>query len=113
MIFGEIKGLRPHGGIRMAAAVLLGIIELVGLFGYLGGFADRTAAGSLEWHEFQWDTEAIVYTVVMWACWAALMAMVLMSRESRETKVGGAVLVSLPVAIFVMIFFELIELSPP
>lgn len=95
----------------MAAVILLGGIQLVGLFGYLGGFFDRVA-GSLEWHEFRWDTETILYTIAMWVCWAVAMVMVLTSRESRDTKIGGSALISVPVAIFVMIFFGFVELGP-
>ena len=107
-----MAALRPHGSWRLAALVVLGAAAFVGLFGYLGGFFDRTAGGSLEWHEFRWDAETMAYTAAMWVCWAAAMAMILLSRESTNTKLGGAVLISLPVGIFLLIFLGFVELGP-
>ena len=112
MIFGEFKGLHPHGRFRASAAVLLGAIQLLCLFGYLGGFFDRNTDGRLEWHVFQWDTETVVYTVVMWCSWIVAISMLLLSKEDVSFKVGGSIIFSLPVTVFVILFFELVELGP-
>lgn len=111
-MFGEIKGLRPHGDYRVAAVIVLGAVELIGFFGYLGGFFDRPAGGRLEWHEFAWDRTAVLSTIALWAAWLTVMFMLYRSGETLETKIGGGVLISLPVGIFLLLFFELIELGP-
>ncbi len=48
----------------------------------------------------------------MWLCWGVAMAMIVPSRESREAKLGGAVLISLPVGIFLLLAFEFVQLGP-
>ena len=63
-VFGGFKGLHPHGGIRASVMVVLGSIQFVSMFGYLGGYFDRID-GKLEWHAFLWDLETIAYTAVM------------------------------------------------
>ena len=112
MIFGEFKGLHPHGGIRATAVVILGVIQLLGLFGYLGGFFDRNADGPLKWHVFQWDSGVIVTTIVMWCSWIVVISMLLISKADDSLKIGGSIIISLPVAVFVILFFELVELGP-
>ena len=111
MIFGGFKGLRPHGGLRASTMVILGTVQFVSMFGYLGGFFDRID-GKLEWHVFLWDVGTIVYTAVMWVSWALAVTLLLMSNEKPETKIGGGLVISLPLAVFVMLFFEWIKLGP-
>lgn len=112
MIFGKIKGLRPHGGLGTAVVAVLAALQYLGLFGYLGGFFDRNAEGRLVWHAFQWDTATIIYTILMWGAWSVAMSILLLSKESHKFKIGGGVILSLPVAVFVFLFFQWVQLGP-
>lgn len=112
MIFGEIKGLRPHGGLGTAVVIVLAVFQLLGFFGYLGVFLDRNAEGRLVGHAFHWDTATIIYSVILWSSWAVVMSILLLSKESHTFKVGGSMILSLPVAVFVFSFFEWIKLGP-
>jgi len=90
--------------------VILGAIQVLSLFGYLGGFFDRT--DKLEWHEFEWDQSSIISTVLLWISWGASIFVLLRSNTDNNTKYGGAILISLPLAMFLFIFLELITLGP-
>lgn len=111
-MFGGFKGMRPHGGFRMSAAIVLFTIQLLGLSGYLGGFFERSARGQFRWRQFEWDVTTIGWTIAMWCFWAVVIVALLLSKEDRPVKVGGSVIASLPVVIFVFIFFELVKLGP-
>lgn len=92
--------------------VVLAVLQFLGLFGYLGGFFDRNVQGRLIWHAYHWDTATILYTILMWGAWAVVMSILLLSKESPKVKFGASVLLSFPVAVFVFLFFEWIQLGP-
>ncbi len=110
MIFGGFKGLQPHGGIRSSVMVILGCIQFLSLFGYMGGFFDRT--DRLVWHEFVWDQTAVISTVALCLLWPLSIFILLRAQIDQNTKLGGAVVISLPMAVFVALFFEFVTLGP-
>jgi len=104
------RGLQPHGSLRSSAVVILGVIQVLSFFGYLGGFFDRT--DQLEWHEFEWDPSTRISTMTLCLAWGISVYVLLKAKVDQNTKLGGMVLVSLPMAIFVLLFFELVTLGP-
>lgn len=106
-----IKGLRPHGGLKSSFMIVLGVIQVLSFFGYLGGYLDRVD-GQLAWHPFVWDQSTILSSIGLCLSWGVAFFVLLRSKEDTNTKLGGGILISLPMALFVLIFFELIELGP-
>jgi len=110
--FAEYKGPRPDRGFGLTAIIVLAAIQLVGFFGYLGGHFERTDAGDLEWRQFVWDTETALYTAAMLIAWVVASALIFFSKEDENTKLGGGFVISLPMIMFVTLFFELVKLGP-
>jgi len=112
MAFGEYKGLRPDRGFGLTAVIVLAAIQLVGFFGYLGGHFERTDTGDLEWRQFVWDVETALYTAAMVIAWAVTAVLIFFSKEDENTKLGGGFVISLPMIMFVTLYFELVKLGP-
>ncbi len=100
-----IRGLQPHGGLKSSLMIALGVIQVLGFFGFLGGYFERID-GSLEWHPFVWNRSTLVSSIAVCVSWAAAFFLLLRSKEDTNTKLGGGVLLSLPMALFVLILLD-------
>ena len=111
MIFGGFKGIRPDTSWRTGLIAVCGVVELVGLLGYLGGYFDRDPGGSLRWHAFVWDTRTVAYTVALWLAWGLGFATARYYKLSEHRWTMRASL-SLPIVAFLFLLFGWVQLGP-
>ena len=106
LILSSWRGIRRDPRWQSGVIVFCVLAELVSVAGYLGGYFDRDADGKLQWHEFQWDGQAIVYTVALWLFWA--LGLFVAARYQHPARVvRGTIMVSLPIFLFLFLFFAL------
>ena len=104
LILSSWRGIRRDPRWQSGVIVFCVLAELVCVAGYLGGYFDRDAEGELQWHAFQWDGQAITYTVALWLIWA--LGLFVAARYQHPARiVRGTIMVSLP--IFLFLFFAL------
>lgn len=102
-----IKGLQPSHSQLMTAFVVLFTVEFVGFAGYVGGFYDEE--GGIDWLKFQWDASSILYTILMLCSWMLMLTLFIKSKEEDSMKIGASIFVSLPVALFCLLFIRTLQ----
>lgn len=112
MKFGGFNDLFPNITIPMSTITLLGAAEVLGFIGYLSGMFEMNEDGDRVLRVGYWDVERASYTAAMWICWGLIIFMVMRTRDDSNLKLGVCTLVSMPVVVFVILFFDLIQLSP-
>ena len=111
LILSSWRGIRRDPRWQSGVIVFCVLAELVSVAGYLGGYFDRDADGKLQWHEFQWDGQAIVYTVALWLFWA--LGLFVAARYQQPARVvRGSIMVSLPIFLFRFVALGWVQVVP-
>ena len=111
-MFGPIRGFRPDRSWQHALVVACWLAAMFCWAGYFNGYVTRGERGDLRLHEFAWTTGAVVYTAGMWLAWAIGIWAASHYREPQP-KWGAWLFLSLPVGVFVLLAFGLVDLDIP
>ena len=112
MVWGEIKGFGRDSSWYQSAIICCGIAVYFCLAGYFNGFVDRAPDGGLVLHEYEWTIGTALFTAAMWLAWAVGMYLTRYYKDTQLT-IGACITLSLPIALFVLFAFGLVELDFP